>query len=113
MPKTSAKKSGDKIDFVTRVGDKLGALRPERSKSGQKDDSLESVWLPGHLFEKFGGEVFGHEVFELDTDESEELKAKYSLRERRNDANPKNEAEDDRQVELAKALRWATNVTSE
>ncbi len=101
-------KSGVKIDFIAKVGDKLGALRPEGSKLSQIDESLEAVWLPEHLFEKFGGEVF-----ELETDESDELKNKISVRERRTEARPTNEADNDRQIELAKALRWAANINSD
>ncbi|HEY9685076.1 MAG TPA: hypothetical protein V6C86_26105 [Oculatellaceae cyanobacterium] len=99
-------KSDTKFDFLHRVGDRLSALRPDRKSRLDIDESLEAVWLPKDLFSLLGGEVF-----DIDPQDDNKIEAKASVRERRADNTPKTEAEDQRQQELAAALRWVTSVT--
>jgi hypothetical protein len=98
------------FEFVTTVGDKLGALRSDRPRYPECDDSIRSVSSSGlNLFERFGGEVF-----EIDASPSSDNQKKVETGEKDalKTAPVKKDIENQRQVELSEALRWAVAVTS-
>ena len=104
---TGCEKSDTKFEFLARVGDKLGALRPDRKSCSDVDESLEAVWLPKHLFDILGGEVF-----DIEPEDEKRIEPKVNVRERRVEISPKTKAEDQRQQELAAALRWVASITT-
>jgi hypothetical protein len=100
-------KSDTKFEFLSRVGDKLDALRPDRKNPLEIDESLEAVWLPKHLFDILGGEVF-----DIKVEDENRIEPKLIVHERRVETSPKTKAEDQRQQELAAALRWVASITA-
>ena len=94
------------LDFVTRLGDKLSALQPDSHHLAEPDEAFQTIWSPGiSIFDKVGGEVF-----EIDADLNIDKAEKVSNDKRAVNSPVKKQIENDRQVELAEALRWTVST---